>query len=186
MKMLWILSTMEIYLILWITMNNSLRILTLRTLAIYQVFSLKKLKSNCDYNYGLMLFNEGAVEVLRKLHESLDRQDVSLDEVCNHPVVKSIVDNVGNLKFVQDVSRTGKLWLQFMDFVSIIRMFIRAQQTRKFELHISSSEQMLPYIAAAGHDKYTVAIRKYLQDFKNLCPCWEKKYKEGSELISFF
>ena len=47
----------------------------------------RKLKS---YN-GLMLFNEETVEVLG--------------------------DIVGNLKFVQDVSRTGKLRPQFMDFV---------------------------------------------------------------------
>ena len=40
---------------------------------------------------GLMLFNEETVEVLG--------------------------DIVGNLKFVQDVSRTGKLRPQFMDFV---------------------------------------------------------------------
>ena len=40
---------------------------------------------------GFMLFNEETVEVLG--------------------------DIVGNLKFVQDVSRTGKLRPQFMDFV---------------------------------------------------------------------
>ena len=95
-------------------------------------------------------------------------------------MVNSIEDIVGNLKFVPDVSRTGKLWLQFMDFVSIIRMFIRAERTGNFELHIYSSKQMLPYLAAAGHDKYAIAIRKYLQDIKNLCPCL---YKERSFTI---
>ena len=37
--MLWILPTMEIYSIVWITRNSSLRILTSKTIAIYQVFS---------------------------------------------------------------------------------------------------------------------------------------------------
>ena len=64
-----------------------------------------------------MLLNEETVELLSKLYESLEKQEVSLDEVSNHPVVNSIEDIVGNLKFVLDVSRTGKLWLQFMDFV---------------------------------------------------------------------
>ena len=143
---------------------------------------IEKLKSNCDDNDGSMLFNE-TLELLSKLYESLEKQEVSLDEVSNHPVVNSIEDIVGNLKFVQDINRTGKLWLQFMDFVSIIRMFIRAERTVNFELHIYSSKQMLPYLAAAGHDKYAIAIRKYLQDIKNLCPCLEKKYKEGSFTI---
>ena len=118
-----------------------------------------------------------------KNYESLEKQGVSLDEICSHPVISSIGDIAGNLKFVQGVSRTGNLCLQFMDFVSIIRMFIPAEQTGNFELHISSSEQMLPYLAAAGHDKYAVAIRKYLQDIRNLCSCLENIYKEGSFTI---
>ena len=68
-----------------------------------------------------MLFNEWTLEVLEKLYQSLEKQDVSLDEVRRNSVISSIDDIAGNLKFVQDVSRTGKLWLQFIDFVSIIR-----------------------------------------------------------------
>ena len=97
----------------------------------------EKLKSSYDDNDGLMFFNEETVEVLRKLYESFEKQEVSLDEVCNHPVISSIGDTVGNLKFIKDVSRTEKLWLQFMDFVSIIRMFTRAERTGNFELPIS-------------------------------------------------
>ena len=56
-----------------------------------------------------MLFNARTAEISQKLYQSLEKQDVSLDEVCNHPVLSSIGDIVGNLKFVQDVSPTGKL-----------------------------------------------------------------------------
>ena len=35
----------------------------------------------------------------------------------NEETVEVLGDIVGNLKFVQDVSRTGKLRPQFMDFV---------------------------------------------------------------------
>ena len=70
---------------------------------------IEKLKSNCDDNNQSMLFNVWTTEVLQKLYESLEKQDVSLDEVCNHPVLSSIGDIAGNLKFVQDVSPTGKL-----------------------------------------------------------------------------
>ena len=140
---------------------------------------LEKLKSNCDDNDGLMLFNGETVDTLSKLYESFMNGEVSPDEICDNPVMKQIDDIISNLKFVQHVSRTGKLWLLFMDFVSVVRMFLRAERTGNFELHISSSEKMLPYIAAAGHDKYLLSILKYLQDIKSLCPCLEKKYKEG-------
>ena len=71
---------------------------------------MAKLKSNCNDNDELMLFNERTVEVSQKLYESFEKQEVSLDEVCNHPVISSAGNIVGNLKFVQDVSQTGKLW----------------------------------------------------------------------------
>ena len=63
-------------------------------------------------------------------------------------------------------------------------MLIRAAQTGNFELHISSLGQILLCLAAIGHDKYTVATWKYLQDIKNLRPCLEKKYKAGSFTIA--
>ena len=58
-----------------------------------------------------------------------------------------------------------------------------AECTGNFELHISSLEQMLPYLAATGLGKYTVAIRKHLSDIINLCPCLEEKYKQDSFTI---
>ena len=145
---------------------------------------IEKLKSDCDDNDGLILFYEETVEVLGKLYESFEKEEVSLDAVSNHPVIISIGDIVSNLKFVQDVSQIGMLRLQFMHFVSVIRMFIRGERTGDFDLLISSLKQMLPYSTAAGHDKYTVAIRKYIQDIKNLCPCLEKKCEEGSFTIA--
>ena len=100
--------------------------------------------------------------MLGKLYDSFKKQNVSVDEVCSHPVIDKIDDIVGTLKFVQNVSRTGKLWLQFTHFVSIIRIFIRVERTGDLELHIASTEQMPPILAAAGHDKYVLAILKYL------------------------
>ena len=73
-------------------------------------------------------------------------------------MISSIGYILGNLKFLQDVSGTGKLWLQFNGFVSLIRIFIYPERTVNFKLHISSLEQMLLYLDVVGHDKYTVAI----------------------------
>ena len=45
----------------------------------------EKIKSDCNDNYGLMLFNEKTVEELGKLYELFEKQEFSLDEVCYHP-----------------------------------------------------------------------------------------------------
>ena len=66
-----------------------------------------------------------------------------------------------------------------MDFVSIIRMFIRAERTGNWHLHLHATEQMLPFFAAAGHNKYVKAVTLYLQNVKNLCNCLKTKYEKG-------
>ena len=63
-----------------------------------------------------------------------------------------IQEELSNLKLIHDANRTGKLWIQFMDFASIARMFIQTERTRDWNLHIHASEQMLPFFAAAGHN----------------------------------
>lgn len=55
------------------------------------------------------MFNEETVEVLGRLYDLFEKQEVSLDDVCNHSVISSTGDIVGTLKFVKDVSRAGTL-----------------------------------------------------------------------------
>ena len=71
------------------------------------------------------------------------------------------------------------LWISFQSSGCLFELHRQVN----FELHISSLEQMLLYLAAAGHNKHTFAIWKYLQDIKILCPCLENKYKKGSFTI---
>ena len=102
--------------------NNSLRILTLTTIEIYQVLSYKK------WNLSLMITTDWCDSTRRPLkywenYKSFEKQ-ISLDEVYNHPVISSIGDIADALKLVQNISPTGQLWLQFMDFALIIRMFV--------------------------------------------------------------
>ena len=66
-----------------------------------------------------------------------------------------------------------------MDFASIERMFIRAERTGDWNLHIHASEQMLPFFAAAGHNSYLKSVLLYFQDIKNLCTCLKSKYEKG-------
>lgn len=83
------------------------------------------------------------------------------------------------MKEEQEQSRTGKLWVMFMNFVAIIRMFIRAERTGNWTLHIKATQDMLPYFAAAGHNNYTKGCHLYLQDSQDLCPCLHKPLNDG-------
>ena len=99
--------------------------------------------------------------------------------VVNTNIVSMIHEKLSNLKFIHGANRSGKLWIQFMDFASIVRMFIRAERTGDWNLHIDASEQMLPIFAAAGHNNYLKLVLLYLHDIKNLCTCLKSKYEKG-------
>lgn len=62
-------------------------------------------------------------------------------------------------------SRTASL---YMDMVSILCEFIKAECTGNWELHIEAISDMLPYLAASGHNLYTRSARKYLQMMSTL------------------
>ena len=118
----------------------------------------------------LFIFNEDANE----LYESLSSNQCNPDTAVNTNIVSMIHEKLSNLKFIHDANKTGELWTQFMGFASIVRMFIRSDRTGDWNLHIHTSEQMLPCLVAAGHSNYLQSVLLYLQDIKNLCTCLKK------------
>jgi hypothetical protein len=60
-------------------------------------------------------------------------------------------------------SRTCKLWLQYMDYVNVLKLFIIAERTGNWMLHLFAVKGMLNLFAATGHNQYTKCARLYLQ-----------------------
>ena len=84
------------------------------------------------------------------------------------------------MKDVEEGSRTGKLWLNSTKFIAIIRMFIWAERTGNWGLHLEATYNMLPFLAAAGHNNYTKSCRLYLQDCqRSLCQCLQQQFNNG-------
>jgi hypothetical protein len=65
-------------------------------------------------------------------------------------------------------SRTSKLWLQYMDHIQTLKMFIRAERSGDWELHLVSITRMLNLFAATGHNQYAKCARIYVQIMQNL------------------
>jgi len=60
-------------------------------------------------------------------------------------------------------SRTAKLWIQYMYHMETLRMFIRAERTGNWNLHLIAVSRMLNIFAATGHNQYAKCARMYLQ-----------------------
>ena len=80
----------------------------------------------------------------------------------NVPIPSAIIPEV------QAAQGTGALWLQYMEMVNILRTFIKAERTANWELHLQAVSEMLPYLAASGHNLYVKCARLYLQSMSNL------------------
>ena len=58
---------------------------------------------------------------------------------------------------------TAKLWLEYMEIVNIMRAFIRSKRTCYWSLRLRTQQDMLPYLAASGHNLYTKFLYVYLK-----------------------
>ena len=83
-------------------------------------------------------------------------------------------------------SRTSKLWIQYSDMIYILRKFIFAERTGNWKLHLQSLGEMLPFLAAAGHNLYAKSLSIYLENMNNLSvthPDVYKHFEEGKHVI---
>ena len=83
-------------------------------------------------------------------------------------IVNAISQKITEEKKSMEKKHTAKLWLQYMDMVEILLIFIKAERTGNWNLHMKMNSKMLPYLAAAGHNNYTKSLYLYLQKMQQL------------------
>ena len=82
--------------------------------------------------------------------------------------------------------RTANIWIQYMRTIDILRMFIRAERTGNWKLHLQAVRDMLPYFAATGHNLYAKSAYLYLQcilDLHNSNPTVYDMFLNGFHVI---
>ena len=82
--------------------------------------------------------------------------------------------------------KTAELWLQYMCTIDILKRFLKAERTGNWLLHLSFVHEMLPYLAAAGHNSYKKSAYLYLQLMNQLEKTNEKvfnSFKEGHHVV---
>jgi len=60
-------------------------------------------------------------------------------------------------------SPTAKLWLQYVEYIETLKVFIRAERSGNWSLHLVTAARMLNVFAATGHINYAKSARLYLQ-----------------------
>lgn len=73
-----------------------------------------------------------------------------------------------------------------MEMVDILRNFVRAERIGNWALHLESVSEMLPYLAASGHNLSTKSIRLYVQRMSKLKdehPDVYQRFEEGFHVV---
>ena len=102
------------------------------------------------------------------LYEDLTKKCKTAKEVSAADVLSRIKCLLQEHRDLMKDDRTALLWLQYMDMVNILRLFIKAERTGNWRLHLQALSEMLPYLAAAGHNLYAKSVRLYLQFMSSL------------------
>ena len=71
-------------------------------------------------------------------------------------VLNSLNSQIQNLK---EQSRTAILWLQYIDYITLLKQYIVAKITSNWFLHIQTMKSMLNLFAASGHIHYARSTR---------------------------
>jgi len=98
--------------------------------------------------------------------------------VCQDHLVDRIKSKLEQFRTSHRTYRTSNLWFQFMDMVDFLRRFIKAERIGDWKLHLNSINEMLPYLAAAGHNNCVKSARVYLQQMNDI----EVKHPDVSAL----
>ena len=121
---------------------------------------------------------ESKLDKVSQVFDHLKEQNISLEEVANDIDVKEMLARISQYKGKFSEARTAKLWFQYLRMVEIICMFIKAEGTRNFDLHLQSGWEMLPYFAASGDHLYARLAHIYLQTMQNLEVINKKVYEQ--------
>ena len=68
----------------------------------------------------------------------------------------------------------------------ILRKYVSAERTGNWPFHLQNIQDMLPYLAASGHNLYTKSARVYLQQMQDLQtthPRVQQRFDEGFHVI---
>ena len=102
------------------------------------------------------------IEAVGNLFDEVLSGKVTVEEACISQELTRIIERLDAQKQSVQASRTAKLWLHFMKMMGILRMFLKGERIGTCALHIRAIYEIMPYLAASGHNLYTKCIHEYL------------------------
>lgn len=110
-----------------------------------------------------------SVERLRDIHAHLLQGTCTGEALLNTRTAiqfSQILDDLA--EDLASQGRTGKLWINYYRQIQIVRLFLYAERTGDWDLHLYCVAQMVPIFHTSGHLAYARSERRYLDSMKKL------------------
>ena len=102
------------------------------------------------------------LKAAESLYDELMAMTKDADEVANDRAIR-----YGHMDTLAK-DPTAILWIQYLDMIRILRNFFKAERLCNWYLHLEAVSEMLPYLAASVHSRYTKSASIYLSSMANL------------------
>ena len=86
------------------------------------------------------------------------KNEVSPGNAAASPLVVRVLTALESAMREKEKSRMGRLWLSYIRMVQIMKLFVRAERSGNWLLHLHAVTEMSPYFAAAGHTCTTLNL----------------------------
>lgn len=108
-------------------------------------------------------------ERLAELHGQFLDGSCTEREVQGDPALSETVSALDTIMSVVSAnSPTAQLWIQLIELVHLMKLFIRAARTTDWNLHLHCLREMLPFFHAGGRHNYAKAAAFYAQEMETL------------------
>ena len=103
-----------------------------------------------------------------QVYEDLLSGVISMEDACQTECVVTVKEKIEQLKSTMKNQKTVQLWLVYMEMVAVLKKFLKAERLGDWTLHLEALREMLPFLAASGHNLYTKSVRLYLKKMAEL------------------
>lgn len=108
-------------------------------------------------------------EKIQALYEEVLNKSMPVSTATNSKELAKLENTLDMYKsMLAERSPTAKLWLQYIEYMEILKLFIWSERTANWNLHLVAVGKMLNLFAATGHVNYAKSARLYLQQMREL------------------
>ena len=104
------------------------------------------------------------MERIHDLYEGIKDKSIPADNIVKSKELMKLNECIFKYKaLLAERSPTTKLWMKYIEYVETLKLFIRAERTGNWSLHLVAVRDMMNLLTATCHVNYAKSSRLYLQ-----------------------